>query len=283
MKRLKQKQLQLVANPLRSCSRGELGCICKGVGRVGVGHVGGPVVDGALASDDGLHVEAEHGEHGQAAVLDLLHLQLSEGVGVVSQAQGVEVLATRVQLVQVLTEATGGHEASGAEGLGLAHQDDLHRQDGQDGLGVHQVGVAQVVQAALGEDLGAGLEPDGLAERDAVVLGQDLGGDAAQGAQHSPASVDDLGLAVGGKGLRVSGQARRVPAVVTGELARQVARGLAGQGTQVQRAVRAVPQGVGGGALGGLGHGAASLHHDGGAAGDRGGGNLLLHHHGHGG
>ena len=32
------------------------------------------VLDGALASDNGLHEEAEHGEHGQAAVLDLLHL-----------------------------------------------------------------------------------------------------------------------------------------------------------------------------------------------------------------
>ena len=43
-----------------------------------------------LTGDDGLHEEAEHGEHGQAAVLDLLHLQLSEGVGVVSQTQGVK-------------------------------------------------------------------------------------------------------------------------------------------------------------------------------------------------
>jgi hypothetical protein len=28
-----------------------------------------------LAGDDGLHEESEHGEHGEAAVLDLLHLQ----------------------------------------------------------------------------------------------------------------------------------------------------------------------------------------------------------------
>ena len=43
-----------------------------------------------LTCDDGLHEESEHGEHGQAAVLDLLDLELSEGVGVVSQTQGVE-------------------------------------------------------------------------------------------------------------------------------------------------------------------------------------------------
>ncbi len=37
------------------------------------------VLDGALAGDDGLHEEAEHREHGQAAVLDLLHLQHTDG------------------------------------------------------------------------------------------------------------------------------------------------------------------------------------------------------------
>ncbi len=47
------------------------------------------VLNGALAGHDGLHEEAEHGEHGQATVLDLLDLELSQGVGVVSQAQGV--------------------------------------------------------------------------------------------------------------------------------------------------------------------------------------------------
>ena len=52
------------------------------------------VLDGSLASNNGLNKEAEHGEHGQAAVLDLLHPQLSKGVWIVSQAQGVEVVAT---------------------------------------------------------------------------------------------------------------------------------------------------------------------------------------------
>ncbi len=33
-----------------------------------------------LAGDNGLHKEAEHGEHGQAPVLDLLHLQLCQSV-----------------------------------------------------------------------------------------------------------------------------------------------------------------------------------------------------------
>ena len=53
-----------------------------------------------LAGDDGLHEKAEHGEHGEAAVLELLHLQLSKGVGVVSQTEGVKVVATCTKLVQ---------------------------------------------------------------------------------------------------------------------------------------------------------------------------------------
>ena len=43
-----------------------------------------------LAGDDGLDEETQVGEHGKTAVLDLLHAQLGEGVGVVSQTQGVE-------------------------------------------------------------------------------------------------------------------------------------------------------------------------------------------------
>ena len=100
----------------------------------------------------------------------------------------------------------------------------LAGQGGDDVLGVHQRRVAQVVEAALLEDLSAGLEPHGLTELHAV-LGQQLGGDAAQGAEHRPASVDQLELAVALEGLRVSRQAGGVPAVVAGELASQVGGG----------------------------------------------------------
>jgi len=51
-----------------------------------------------------LDKEAKAREHGQAPVLDLLDLQLSECVRVVSQAQGVEG-ATRVEGIQVIQEA----------------------------------------------------------------------------------------------------------------------------------------------------------------------------------
>ena len=92
----------------------------------------------------------------------------------------------------------------------------LAAEDGKDGLGMDEVRVAEVVQATVGEDLGAGLEPDTLTEGDAVA-GEDLGGDTAEGAEHGPASMDDLELAVTLESLGVSGEASGVPAVVTRE------------------------------------------------------------------
>ena len=72
---------------------------------------------------------------------------------------------------------------------------DLAGQGGDDGLGVDQRGVAQVVEAVRAEDLSAGLEPHGLAKGDAV-LGEQLGQHAAQSAEHGPAGVDHLDLTV---------------------------------------------------------------------------------------
>ena len=72
----------------------------------------------------------------------------------------------------------------------------LDGQGGDDALGVDQGGVAQVVEAVVAEDLCASLEPGGLLELDAGVLGQQLGGQDAQGAQEGPAGVDDLDLTV---------------------------------------------------------------------------------------
>jgi hypothetical protein len=88
----------------------------------------------------------------------------------------------------MLNSGTWG--ANGEPGLHLAED------DGDDGLGVDEGGVAQVVQAAGGKDLCAGLEPHGLAELDAA--GQQLGGDAAQSSQHGPPGVDHLDLTVPG-------------------------------------------------------------------------------------
>jgi hypothetical protein len=115
---------------------------------------------------------------------------------------------------------------------------------------VDQAGVAQVVQAAVLEDGGAGLEPHAASGEVGVGLGDELRGDAAQGAEHGPAGVDDLELAVAGEGGGVGGQAGGVPAVVTGELAGQVRGGTAVEGAQE------------GGAVGAWGWGRSAAHED---------------------
>jgi hypothetical protein len=74
---------------------------------------------------------------------------------------------------------------------------------------VDEVGVAEVVEASALEDLRASLEPDSLTKLGAV-LGQDLGGDAAEGAKHGPPGVDHLSLAVRLEGLGVSGETSSV-------------------------------------------------------------------------
>ena len=71
-----------------------------------------------------------------------------------------------------------------------------------------QRGVAQVVQAVRAEDLSASLEPDSLAEGDAV-LGQELWGHTAQGAEHGPAGVDDLDLTVTAGQVRINSQVKQ--------------------------------------------------------------------------
>ena len=68
----------------------------------------------------------------------------------------------------------------------------LAGQGGDDGLGVNQGRVSEVVEAVAGEDLGTGLEPHGLTKVDAGVLGQELRSQAAEGAEHGPPGVDDL-------------------------------------------------------------------------------------------
>ncbi len=60
--------------------------------------------------------------------------------------------------------------------------------------------------------------------RDGTDLGKELRGDAAQGAEHGPPSVDQLDLTVRGEGLGVGGQTGCVPAVVTCKALAQVSQ-----------------------------------------------------------
>ena len=209
----------------------------------------GEVLQGALSGDNGLDEESEHGEHGQPTVLQFLHLQLSESLGVVSETQWVEA-ATGVDGVSDLTERPTGNTVT----LDGAHEDHLGGPDGEDALSVDETWVAQVVEPTLAEDLGTGFEPHGLAEFHAVA-GQEFGEDAAQGSEHGPPRVDDFQLTVPGEGFWVSGKPSSVPTVVAWELAGEVAWGLAGEWAQVLDTVWAVPRASGGDLLGdGLPH-----------------------------
>ncbi|CAA7388504.1 unnamed protein product [Spirodela intermedia] len=87
---------------------------------------------------------------------------------------------------------------SSAKASGSSRVGDLPQRPAgnADALSMHQARVSQVVEPALAEDLRAGLEPDGLSELDAVASEQ-LREDAAEGAEHGPAGVDDLQLPEG--------------------------------------------------------------------------------------
>jgi hypothetical protein len=74
-----------------------------------------------------LHKEAKAREHSQTAVLDLLDLQLGEGVWVVSQTEGVK-WSTGVQGVEVIEEAF--RATVGAVGLSQTHQHNLSVGEG---------------------------------------------------------------------------------------------------------------------------------------------------------
>ena len=70
-----------------------------------------------------LDEEAQHRDHGEAPVLDLLDLELGKLVGVVGEAERVEAGA-RVEPVEVLVLEPGGPPGD-AVVLHGAHEDDL--------------------------------------------------------------------------------------------------------------------------------------------------------------
>ena len=176
------------------------------------------VGEGSLSSDNGLDEESEAREHGEASVLDLLDLELSESLGIITKAEGVKVLSSGVEGVEVLSKSVGADASVGAESLSLAHEDDLDNDNSDNGLGMDEARLSEVVEAVLGEDLGTSLEPRGLGIRGLVKLGDEH----AEGTEESPASMDDLNSPVLGEGLGVSRETSSVPAIVTGELSSEV-------------------------------------------------------------
>ncbi len=85
-----------------------------------------------------------------------------------------------------------------------------------------EVGVTEVVETVITEDGGANLEPGSLTEVNNSVALEELGDNASESTKHSPASVDDLDLAVAGESLGVGRHTGGIPAVVTGVLSLEV-------------------------------------------------------------
>ena len=169
------------------------------------------VLQRRLARAHCLHEEAEHRKHREAPVLDLFDLELGQRVRVVRQTERIKRLPG-VQRVEPLAHGA----PVDAVALNERHQHDLHGRRRDDRLRVDQGAVPQIVEPSLAEDGGSGPEPNCsvLGERHAKGVPEDLGRDAAERAEHGPAGVDDLDLAVAGKRLRVGREARGVPAVV---------------------------------------------------------------------
>ena len=187
-----------------------------------------PVGGGALSGGETLDEHAEHGDHREAAVLDLLHLEDSEVLGGGSNVEevegstgvdGVEALEVRaLELTLEGNKAGGSLGLAGAVALDGGEESNLDARE-QDGV-LEDLGAASL---AIKEHL-AGLGPH--ATGDVERLGDDNAGDG----KHGPASVDHLSRAVLGN-LAVNAEAEGVETVVTGEGTVEV-RGHVGGGVE---------------------------------------------------
>jgi len=161
--------------------------------------------------------------HGEAAVLDLLDLELLQGLGVVGQAQGVEG-ASRVKRVEPvkdrgikLADARGvarGALSGSAEALDGGDQ---RHVDGGDGGQRQRVGDDPSGHGEVGQRAGVGelerrVEPGRAAQVGAVGL-EALRDDGPGGAEHGPAGVEKLVGAVLLDALGVLAEAQGVVAV----------------------------------------------------------------------
>jgi hypothetical protein len=164
------------------------------------------VLKAAFLSDGSLDGEGKSSNHSQASVLDLLDLELGKDLGVVSESQGVEG-TTGVELISTIKDGgieladTGGESSragtSSTETLNGTHQDDVDGNDTSEGKRVGDVNprdskVVEGLSSSHGTD---SLEPSGTLNI-STVGSEAFGDDGTSGGKHSPASVDQLSLAV---------------------------------------------------------------------------------------
>ena len=226
------KLLSLLHTSSCLVSWNELGGVGESVVDSWVSQVIGQVLQWSLSGHDGLDIESEHGEHSKTSVLDFLHLQLSEGIWVVSQTQWVE-WTTWVQSVKTL----GPFKVTSAVTVSLdgTHEDDLDNQSGNNTVGIDESVDSEVLDTLVLEDLGTSIEPSNVSS-----VGGPFWDQAAQGTEHSPAGVDQLQLSVTGKSLWIGRESCGIPAVVSWEFTSEVWH-LWGEWSKVFWAVWSVP------------------------------------------
>mmetsp|Transcript_6327 Transcript_6327/g.14407 ORF Transcript_6327/g.14407 Transcript_6327/m.14407 type:complete len:362 (+) Transcript_6327:266-1351(+) len=211
-----------------------------------------PVGVRSLVRHRSLHENSKHGNHREAPVLKLLHLELSE-VLATSEAEGVEAEVQRVERevlarVQRVSLARERQRDSGNDVL-LRSTVQLRRRnerklkredDGQRERDLH----AEPRLVAVVEHVLSSLVPDGgLAERH-TSGGDRLRHDHADKSEHGPARVDELGGAVLRERLLVRREVEDVESVVARQRAVEhgvVVASLEESSGQEEAAVGAVP------------------------------------------
>jgi hypothetical protein len=173
-----------------------------------VSQVVSQVLEWSLSSDNGLDEESKHGEHSKTSILDLLDLELSESIWVISKSKWVE-WTSWVESVETLSPFEVSLLAV-TESLSLSHEDHLASKVAMMDWAWTNEPVSEVVESIIREDgLAPALNQTGCLRSQQLRCSGGALGRCIQGSEHSPTSVDHLELSVRAK---VSGSAER-PAV----------------------------------------------------------------------
>ena len=157
-----------------------------------VGNVRGPVGDGALLRHERLGDASEPRAHGEAAVLDLLHLELLEVV-LLREVERVEASAGGDVSLRELRE--GVVEQARAVRLGESDReqlDDEHVPEGREAAALRREGGGRTREL----DASAVVRRAELASLEPRHARSVLRRPRARDSEHGPASVDDFALGV---------------------------------------------------------------------------------------
>jgi hypothetical protein len=185
-----------------------------------------------------LHEDTQHGNHREAAVLDLLNLEDGQILRVGGNVEEIE-RTTRVDRVDAVEGgfvelALERDKASRTDTIGAELLDTSHENNVDGGVERHELKERRATGFTIQENL-AGFRPD--ATRNA----EGFRNDDARNGEHRPASVENFVHAVLFN-RTVSTEAKRIKTIITGEGTIEVGRNVrGGQETarQVELAVRA--------------------------------------------